>query len=242
MEDNLILEGLLSMVTELKERQEKQVTPASREETINRLDVIEQRISDMQSKSGIPENTVQEILNQIGSIRKGQSENQKQDFEDIKGLIVTSHRYFKERLKVLFPADDTTSTGEAPYVSWYGKLIYRATPYLKPKFFLLSAGFIISITSLILNVRFMERMQRLQDNDIKYRYILMKGKADGSSLDLLETNFSQGRDNAFIQSLTDSVKGFEYCSRKQAEALERARLLNEQAEQLKEEANKLGKP
>ena len=30
--------------------------------------------------------------------------------------------------------------------------------------------------------------------------------------------------------------------RKQAEALERARLLNEQAEQLKEEADKLGKP
>ncbi len=47
MEDNLILEGLLSMVTELKEQQETQVTPASREETINRLDVIEQRISDL---------------------------------------------------------------------------------------------------------------------------------------------------------------------------------------------------
>ena len=44
------------MVTELKERQEKQVMPASREETINRLDVIEQRISEMQSKSGITEN------------------------------------------------------------------------------------------------------------------------------------------------------------------------------------------
>ena len=105
------------MVTELKERQEKQVTPASREETINRLDVIEQRISEMQGKSGIPENMVQEILNQIGSIRKGQSENQKQDLEDIKGLIVTSHRYFKERLKVLFPADDTP-TGETTPVSW----------------------------------------------------------------------------------------------------------------------------
>ena len=199
MENNLILEGLLSMVTELKERQEKQVTPASREETINRLDVIEQRISEMQGKSGITENMVQEILNQIGSIGKGQSENQKQDLEDI-------------------------------------------TPYLKPKFFLLSAGFIICITSLILNVRFTERMQWLQDNDIKYRYILMKGKADGSSLDLLETKFSRERDNAFIRSLTDSVKGFEYRSRKQAEALERARLLNEQAEQLKEEADKLGKP
>lgn len=30
MEENLILEGLLSMVTELKEKQEAQVTPASR--------------------------------------------------------------------------------------------------------------------------------------------------------------------------------------------------------------------
>ena len=242
MENNLILEGLLSMVTELKERQEKQVMPASREETINRLDVIEQRISEMQGKSGITENTVREILNQIGSIGKGQFENQKQDLEDIKGLIVTSHRYFKERLKVLFPVDDTPPTGETTPISWHGKLTYRITPYLKPKFFLLSAGFIICIASLILNIRFTERIQRLQDNDIKYRYILMKGKADGSSLDLLETKFSRERDNAFIRSLTDSVKGFEYRSRKQAEALERARLLNEQAEQLKEEADKLGKP
>ena len=173
MENNLILEGLLSMVTELKERQEKQVTPASREETINRLDVIEQRISEMQGKSGITENMVQEILNQIGSIGKGQSENQKQDLEDIKGLIVTSHRYFKERLKGLFPADDTP-TGETTPVSWYGKLTYRVTPYLKPKFFLLSAGIIICLVSLALNVRFIQRMERLQDNDINYRYILMK--------------------------------------------------------------------
>lgn len=242
MEENLILEGLLSMVTELKERQEKQVTPASREETINRLDVIEQRISEIQGKSGIPENKVQEILNKIGSIRQGQSEKQKQDLEDIKGLIVTSHRYFKEQLKVLFPADGTPSTKEATPISWHGKLMYRITPYLKPKFFLLSAGIIICITSLILNVRFTERMQRLQENDIKYRYILMKGKTDGSSLDLLETKFNRERDNAFIRNMTDSVKGFEYRSRKQAETLERAKLLNEQAKQLKEEADKLGKP
>ena len=38
MEENLILEGLLSMVTELKEKQEAQVTPASREETLERLE------------------------------------------------------------------------------------------------------------------------------------------------------------------------------------------------------------
>lgn len=35
---------------------------------------------------------------------------------------------------------------------------------------------------------------------------------------------------------------FEYRSQKQAEALERVRLLNEQAERLRKEADKLGKP
>ena len=37
MEDNLILEGLLSMVTELKEKQEAQATPASREDNFAKL-------------------------------------------------------------------------------------------------------------------------------------------------------------------------------------------------------------
>ena len=241
MEDNLILEGLLSMVTELKAKQEQQVTPASREETINRLDVIEQRILEIRNKPTIPENIVQEILNQIGSIRKGQSENQKQDLEDIKGMIVASHRYFKERLKVLFPAD-AQQPEKAELVSRYDRILSRVTPFLQPKFFLFSVGCIVCLVSLALNIRFAERMQQLQDNDIKYRYLLMKGKAEGSDINLLEMNFSKERDNAFIQSLTDTVIDFEYRSRKQAEALERARLLNEQAKQLKEQADKLGKP
>ena len=190
MEDNLILEGLLSMVTELKERQEKQVTPASREETINRLDVIEQRISEMQGKSGITENTVREILNQIGSIGKGQFENQKQDLEDIKGLIVASHRYFKEKLKILFPAD-TQQLEKAEPSSLYDKILNRITLCLQPKFFLFSAGIVICLVSLGLNIRFAERMQQLQDNDIKYRYLLMKGKADGKLINQVVTKLCQ---------------------------------------------------
>ena len=229
MEENLILEGLLSMVTELKEKQEQQVTPASREETINRLDVIEQRILELLGKPAIP------------SIKQGQSENQKQDLEDIKGLIVASHRYFKEKVKILFPAD-TQQLEKIELSSLYDKILNLITPYLKPKYFLFSAGILICLVSLVLNIRFAERMQQLQDNDIKYRYLLMKGKADGSSFDLLEMNFSRKRDNAFIQSVTDTVIDFEYRSRKQAEALERARLLDEQAKQLKKEADKLGKP
>ena len=130
MEENLILEGLLSMVTELKEKQEQQVTPASREETINRLDVIEQRILESQRKPTIPENMVQEILSQIASIKKGQSENQKQDLEDIKGLIVASHRYFKEKLKILFPADTQQSEKSEPS-SWSPRSYEKSVIYWK---------------------------------------------------------------------------------------------------------------
>ena len=241
MEENLILEGLLSMVTELKEKQEQQVAPASREETINRLDVIEQRILEIQNKPVITENTVQDILTQIADIKKGQSDNQKQDLDDIKGMIAASHRYFKEKLKPLFPTD-TRQQEKAEPILLYEKLLSRITPYLQPKFFLFSAGIILCLVSLILNIRFAEQMQQLQDNDIKYRYLLMKGKADGNMLNLLELKFIRERGNAFIQDLTDTVIDFEYRSRKQAEALERARLLNEQAEQLKEEAGKLCKP
>ena len=184
------------------------------------------------------------LLSQIGIVRRfinRRGRNGKQDLEDIKGLIVASHRYFKEKVKILFPAD-TQQLEKTESSSWYDKFLNWTTLYLKPKFFLFLAGILICLVSLVLNIRFAERMQQLQDNDIKYRYLLMKGKADGSSLDLLEMNFSRKRDNAFIQSVTDTVIDFEYRSRKQAEALERARLLDEQAKQLKKEADKLGKP
>ena len=49
----------------------------------------------------------------------------------------------------------------------------------------------------------------------------LKGKADGSSFDLQEMNFSRKRDNAFIQSVTDTVIDFEYRSRKEADKLEK---------------------
>lgn len=84
-------------------------------------------------------------------------------------------------------------------------------------------------------------MGQLQDNDMKYRYLLMQGQADSSILERLENKFKWQRDERFIRSLTDSVLDFEERCHRQAEALERARLLNEQAEQLKREAVQLNK-
>ena len=237
MENNLILEGLLSMVTELKEKQEVQVTPASREETLKWFDVIEQRISEQRSNPTIPENELQAISNQLAVIKKGEQE-QRQSLEYIKKYVTASYGCLKSLLDTL-ASYSTRKDEETKHISWYDKILNRITSYLQPKFFLLSAGIVLCFVSLALNIRFAECMQELQDNDIKYRYLLMKGKADGNDINLLEINFNWERDNAFIQSLTDSVIDFEYRSRKQAEALERARLLDEQAKQLKEQAKNL---
>ena len=232
MENNLILEGLLSMVTELKEKQEQQITPASREETMKRFDAIEQCLLELRNNPTIPGNELQAISTLLAAIRKGEQE-QRKSLEYVKKYVTASYACLKSLMDAL-AAYGTRKDEETKPVSWQDKILNRVTSYLQPKFFLLLAGVIICLVSLALNIRFAEH--------IKYRYLLMKGKAEGSDINLLEVNFNRERDNAFIQSLTDSVVGFEYRSKKQAEALERVRLLNEQAEQLRKKADKLGNP
>ena len=239
MEDNLILEGLLSMVTELKEKQEAQVTPASREETLERLGAVEQALSELHSNSAVPEEKLQVIQSQLDDIRS-RMRGQQKNIEDTKKIALETYRCFKVMIDTL--GSCKTDKEEAAPLPLYQRIYNKITSWIRPGLFVFSAVLVVCSVSIFLNVRLAERMQQLQDNDMKYRYILMKGEADGGCLDLLETNFSRERDNAFIQNLTDSVTDFEYRSRKQAEALERARLLNEQAEQLRKEADKLGKP
>ena len=239
MEENLILEGLLSMVTELKEKQETQVTPASREETLERLNAIEQALSELHSNPAVPEKDLQAIQSQLDEIRN-RMQGQQKHIEDTKKIVLETYRCFKVMIDAL--GSCKTDKEEAAPLPLYQRIYNKITSWIRPGLFVFSAVLVACSVSIFLNVRLAERMQQLQDNDMKYRYILMKGEADGGCLDLLETNFSRERDNAFIQNLTDSVTDFEYRSRKQAEALERARLLNEQAEQLRKEADKLGKP
>lgn len=239
MEDNLILEGLLSMVTELKGKLEAQVTPASREETLERLGVIEQALSELHSNSAVSEEKLQVIQSQLDDIRN-RMQGQQKNIEDTKKITLETYRNFKIMVDTL--NSYKTDKEEATPLPFYQRIYNKVTSWIRPGLFVFSAVLVICSASIFLNVRLVTRIQQLQDNDIKYRYLLMQGWADGEIFDILETKFNWQRDNGFIQSLTDSVIDFEYRSRKQAEALERARLLNEQAEQLRKEADKLGKP
>ena len=239
MEENLILEGLLSMVTELKEKQEAQVTPASREETLERLNAIEQALSELHSNPAVPEKDLQAIRSQLDEIRN-RMQGQQKHIEDTKKIVLETYRCFKVMIDAL--GSCKTDKAEAAPLPFYQRIYNKVASWIRPGLFLFLAVLVICSASVFLNVRLVTRMQQLQESDIKYRYLLMQGQADGETLDLLENNFKWQRNERFIRSLTDSVIDFEYRLRKQAEAMERARLLNEQAEQLKEEADKLVKP
>ena len=235
----MILEGLLSMVTELKEKQEAQVTPASREETLERLDAIEQALSEQYGNPAVPEKDLQVIRSQLDEIRN-RMQGQQKHIEDTKKIVLETYRCFKVMIDAL--GSCKTNKEEAAPLPLYRRIYNKVASWIRPGLFLFSAVLGICSASIFLNVRLAESMQQLQDNDMKYRYLLMQGQADGKTFDMLENKFKWQRDNGFIRSLTDSVIDFEYRLQRQAEALERARLLNEQAEQLKKEANKLGKP
>lgn len=241
MEENLILEGLLSMVTELKEKQEAQVTPAGREETLSRLEAIERALSELRRNPVVPEKELRDILNQLADLRKSEQE-QRQSFGDVRKYVVATFRCLKEMLETMerYRAENTVEKEEDKPVPFYHRIYDKVASLVRPKLFLFSAGLIVCATSLFLNIRLAERMGQLQDNDMKYRYLLMQGQADGNTLERLENKFKWQRDERFIRNLTDSVLDFEERCRRQAEALERAKLLNEQAEQLKKEADRLG--
>ena len=236
MDDNLILEGLLSMVTELKEKQEAQITPASREETLERFGAIEQALSRLHNNPAVPVEKLQTIQSQLDDVRN-RIQGQQQHIEDTKKISLETYRCFKTMVDTL-NAYRTEKESVIP-LPFYQRIYNKVTSWIRPGLFIFSAVLVLCSASICLNIRLATRIQQLQDNDIKYRYLLMQGQADGTTLDLLENNFKRQRNERFIRSLTDSVIDFEYRLRKQAEALERARLLNEQAEQLKKEADKM---
>ena len=104
----MILEGLLSMVTELKEKQEAQVTPASREETLERLNAIEQALSELHSNPAVPEKDLQAIQDMI-------QESASQTLKDaMQGASVLMESYFGPKFKLLFENQQTMMETLAP--------------------------------------------------------------------------------------------------------------------------------
>lgn len=91
----------------------------------------------------------------------------------------------------------------------------------------------IILLLLIGNACQFKRNMQLSDNDLKYRLIKMYGGISGNELDTLEVVFHRDRDKTVIRNIRSEVEDFEYRTRVRAEKLEKARLLQQEAEELK---------
>ena len=106
------------MITELKEKQEAQVTPASREETLERLDAIERTLSELHGSPAVPKKELQAVQSQLDSIRDGMQGQQKH-IEDTKKIALETYRCFN--VMVYVSPKGTSST-----------LIFKAAPPVGP--------------------------------------------------------------------------------------------------------------
>jgi hypothetical protein len=79
-------------------------------------------------------------------------------------------------------------------------------------------------------------LAQFRDNDLKYRYIQMCGEATPDDIEALETIFTYDRDSDSIKLIRRQVNRYEQLVQQQAENEARARLNDEQADQLRQEA------
>lgn len=79
------------------------------------------------------------------------------------------------------------------------------------------------------------------DNDLKYRYIKMKGEAPPERITELEEIFELNRDNAKIREMKKDVEEYERTIRQKIELEEQARLKEREAAHLTDKANSIKK-
>lgn len=92
----------------------------------------------------------------------------------------------------------------------------------------------ITLNVLLLVALYIERQPDYDrvDNDLKYRYIRMKGEADADRINELENIFEVNRDNERIRRMKENVEKYEETVRKQAVISEQARRKEREAARL----------
>ena len=158
MEDNLILEGLLSMVTEMKEKLEAQVTPASREETLERFGAIEQALSRLHNNPAVPVGKLQTIQSQLDDVRN-RIQGQQQHIEDTKKISLEVYRNFKIMVDTL--NSYKTDKEDVAHLPFYQRFCNKVTSWIRPGLFIFSAVLVLCSASIWLNIRLATRMQQL---------------------------------------------------------------------------------
>ncbi|MDB9171367.1 hypothetical protein [Parabacteroides distasonis] len=172
------------------------------------------------------------------SVLKGeQQENHKKQNEFLEQFANTEAetlRQISERMESL--SASVRNRMDNPDIVSHRHSISIDTPHVFWTIIILAAYSIIVSVAFYLEKRpDYDRM----DNDLKYRYIKMKGEATPNEISELENIFEPDRDNAGIERMREDVEAYEDAVRKQAALAEQARLKEQAAKELDNKARSI---
>ena len=110
------------------------------------------------------------------------------------------------------------------------------SPYTLGSFFVMFVTIVILSVTLYFSVR-TDNVQA--DNDLKYRYVKMKGEATPEQFVELENLFGPNRDNERIEQMREDVEAYEEAVQRQATLTEQARLKEQAARELDSKAKSI---
>ena len=136
-----------------------------------------------------------------------------------------------DKVKVMFR--DTNENIESGIANAKHLRISIDEPHVLITFVIMSAA--IAVLSIALHLAKRPNYDRI-DNDLKYRYIKMKGDASAEQIATLEDIFELNRDDQKIEQMREDVETYEEAVRKQAALAEQARLKAQAAKEQESQA------
>ena len=156
-----------------------------------------------------------EILNSLKEIKS----SQEQKSDEVKTLVQKLKRTIEDGVHNF---KHHRISFENPFVFW--------------TIFGLSA---LAIIQFVVLVFVFQPNQERKDNDLKYRYIKMKGDASAEQIAILENIFELNRNNQKIEQMREDVETYEDAVRKQATLAEQARLKEQAAKEQESKAKSI---
>jgi len=105
----------------------------------------------------------------------------------------------------------------------------------------LAAAIVALMISAVIVRNQRDTIKQFRDNDLKYRYIQMKGQASPEDILMLQEVFDFNRNADSIKIIRQRIERYEQLIQQQAESEARARLNAEEADQLQQQVEKLKK-
>lgn len=166
------------------------------------------------------------VVNEFGKINKrmdGISEQEQPDFEGVKQRLTEAIDKMDE-IKVKHNIDEKR---------------HSFALYTKESWILLSIIVFLMAAGVSAVYHLSRPNVQRDDNDLKYRYIKMKGDASAEQIATLEDLFELNRDNQKIEQMREDVETYEEAVRKQAALAEQARLKEQAAKEQESKAKSI---